>query len=400
MGLDMTSSGVPAGGDDALDRRSLRFTRLELHNWRNFTSVDVALQLRMFLVGPNAAGKSNFLDSFRFLSDIVTVGGGFEAAVAKRGGVSMLRSFAARRYPAISIEVALGNDRVPKEWQYVLTFTQDNQRRPKIERELVFHRGTKILSRPDDDDDNDPDRLRQTHLEQVNVNREFRDIADFFTTVRYMHVVPQLVREPERSVGRSNDPFGGDFLEQIAKTNKRSRDSRLKRIVDALRVAVPQLQELELQSDVWGVPHLRGRYQHWRPYGTWQTEEHFSDGTLRLLGLLWAVTEGPGPLLLEEPELSLHPEVVRNIPQMFARVQRRSGRQILVSSHSPDILNDPGIAMDEVLVLAPQTEGTSVKRIADDPQAVAMHSAGVELGEILSAVTAPHDVSQLTSFAS
>jgi predicted ATPase len=400
MGNQMPSMNSPGNDGDLVERKDLRFTRLALNNWRNFTSVDVGLQLRMFLVGPNASGKSNLLDSFRFLSDIVTVGGGFQAAVSRRGGVSMLRSFAARRYPAIRIHVTLGNERFPNEWDYTLAFTQDSQRRPRIESEIVLHRGKRLLERPDSDDENDPDRLRQTHLEQVNVNRNFRDVADFFASVRYMHVVPQLVREPDRSVGHSNDPFGGDFLEQIARTNKRTRDSRLKRIVEALRVAVPQLQEVELNTDVRGVPHLRGRYQHWRPYGAWQSEEHFSDGTLRLLGLLWAVTDGTGPLLLEEPELSLHPEVVRYIPQMFARVQRRSKRQILVSSHSPEILNDPGIGLDEVLVLIPQNEGTLVKRLADDPQAENMHAAGIELSEILGNMTRPPDASQLSLFAS
>ena len=354
----------------------------------------------MFLVGPNASGKSNFLDSFRFLSDIVTVGGGFEAAVSRRGGVSMLRSFAARRYPAVSIHVMLGNDRIPDEWEYTLTFTQDNQRRPKIERETVLHRGECLLDRPNDADLADPDRLRQTHLEQVNVNRDFRDVADFFGSIRYMHVVPQLIREPDRSVGRVNDPFGGDFLEQIARTNKRTRDARLRRIVDALRVAVPQLQEVELNTDVRGVPHLRGRFQHWRPHGTWQTEDHFSDGTLRLLGLLWAVTDGTGPLLLEEPELSLHSEVAKYIPQMFARVQRRNGRQILVSSHSPDILNDSGIGLDEVVVLVPGAEGTVVRILADDPRVKAMRSADIDLSEIISSMTAPPDAPQLGLFAS
>jgi predicted ATPase len=398
--MQMTSGDLSTNGNVSVDRKSLRFTRLKLGNWRNFTSVDVRLQLRMFLVGPNASGKSNFLDCFRFLSDVVTVGGGFEAAVSKRGGVTMLRSFAARRYPAINVEVTLGNDRVPDEWQYGLTFTQDNQRRPIITREAVYQRGSCLLNRPNKEDKADPDRLRQTYLEQVNVNRQFRDIAEFFSSVRYMHVVPQLVREPDRSVGRANDPFGGDFLEQIARTNKRTRESRLRRIVEALRVAVPQLQEMELQADVRGVPHLRGKYQHWRARGAWQTEEHFSDGTLRLLGLLWAVTEGTGPLLLEEPELSLHPEVVRQIPQMFGRVQRRSGRQILVSSHSPDIVDDSGVALDEVLALLPQTEGTLVKTLVDDPEAGAMHSAGVELSEILRGLTAPRDASQLSLFAS
>jgi predicted ATPase len=70
--------------------------------------------------------------------------------------------------------------------------------------------------------------------------------------------------------------------------------------------------------------------------------DQFSDGTLRLMGLLWAVLDGRGPLLLEEPELSLHPEVIRFIPQMFARIQRRTGRQIILSTHSADLLRDEG----------------------------------------------------------
>jgi predicted ATPase len=354
----------------------------------------------MFLVGANASGKSNFLDAFRFLAEIVSVGGGFQAAVSRRGGVSMLRSFAARRYPSVSVRVWLGTDRVADEWTYELTFTQDNQRRPLISGEIVTHRGTTVLKRPSQDDENDQERKYQTSLEQVNVNREFRDVADFFASIRYRHIVPQLIREPDRSVGKTNDPFGGDFLEQIARTTKKTRDSRLRRIVDALKVAVPQLQELELETDVRGIPHLRGRYQHWRPHGAWQSEEHFSDGTLRLLGLLWSVADGAGPLLLEEPELSLHAEVVRYIPQMLARVQRRNGRQILVSSHSIEILNDSGIGLDEVLVLLPRQEGTSVETLAGNQQAESMRAGGVELAEIVHGMTAPRQAAQLSLFAS
>jgi ABC-type molybdenum transport system ATPase subunit/photorepair protein PhrA len=70
---------------------SMRFIRIELKNWRNFTHLDVALSKRVFLIGPNASGKSNLLDTFRFLRDIVSVGGGLQEAVRKRGGVSTLR---------------------------------------------------------------------------------------------------------------------------------------------------------------------------------------------------------------------------------------------------------------------------------------------------------------------
>lgn len=353
----------------------------------------------MFIVGPNASGKSNLLDAFRFLSDVVTVGGGFQAAVQRRGGVSMLRSLAARRYPGITVRVTLGTDESEEEWEYELTFSQDNQRRPQIVREIVRHKGRQLLSRPDKEDAADADRLRQTHLEQVNVNRAFRDVADFFASIRYLHIVPQIVREPDRSIGRVNDPFGGDFLVQIAKTNKRTRETRLRRIAEALKLAVPQLEALELSTDERGVPHLRGKYRHWRKNGAWQNEEHFSDGTLRLMGLLWSVTEGAGPLLLEEPELSLHPAVVRYIPQMFAQVQRRTGRQILVSSHSVEMLTDEGIALDEVLVLLPEEEGTSGAVARDIDRVVAMRKAGVDLPEIVSGLTAPSAADQLSLFA-
>ena len=77
--------------------RPLRLIRLELRNWRNFKSAELDLEPRTFLVGPNAAGKSNLLDAIRFLHDIVAVGGGFEDAVTRRGGVSRLRCLAARR---------------------------------------------------------------------------------------------------------------------------------------------------------------------------------------------------------------------------------------------------------------------------------------------------------------
>ena len=53
-----------------------RFAQIELKNWKNFTQVSVALTDRMFIVGPNASGKSNFLDAFRFLRDLVLEGGG------------------------------------------------------------------------------------------------------------------------------------------------------------------------------------------------------------------------------------------------------------------------------------------------------------------------------------
>ena len=378
----------------------MKFSRISLENWRNFGRVDVPLQNRAFLVGPNASGKSNFLDAFRFLRDIVISGGGFQKSVTDRGGVSLIRNLAAWRYPDVVIQVAL-QEKEEIIWRYRIAFAQDNQRRPILKKEQVWRGSDLILDRPDDDDRADEARLRQTYLEQTFANREFRDIADFFTSVHYYHLVPQLVRDPERSIGRQVDPYGGDFLAQIASTQKHTKEARLRRILAALKVAVPQLSELKLEKDGRGVYHLYGNYEHWRPQGAWQTEADFSDGTLRLMGLLWSLLDGSGPLLLEEPELSLHPEIVRYIPQMMLRVQRRrrrAVRQVLLSTHSSDLLRDEGIAADEVLLFIPSREGSVVRVGADIAEVRQLLEAGLTVAEVVIPRTQPINVAQLSLF--
>ena len=380
-------------------RRTYRFTGLLLENWRNFVDADVNLQRRAILVGPNASGKSNFLDVFRFLYDIAAVGGGFQEAVRRRGGVSGLRALAARLYSDIGLRVTVGNDEEEEAlWEYRILFAQDKQRRPFIKKETVLHSGKALVERPNREDKDDPERMTQTYLEQVNVNREFRELVDFLGSVRYRHIVPQLVRDPDRSVGRQNDPFGGDFLEQLARTQLRTLNSRLRRITEALQVAVPQLQDLELHRDDRGTPHLRGRYFHWRSQGAWQNEQDLSDGTLRLLGFLWSILDGSGPLLLEEPELSLHPEVVRYLPQLIARAQRGSGRQVIMSTHSADLLQDKGIGMDEVLLLIPAGEGTEVHSAGSKFEIRQLLEAGLSMADAAIPYTRPEKSEQLALF--
>jgi predicted ATPase len=374
----------------------MRFLRLRLSNWRNFRNVDLLLARRAFIVGPNAAGKSNLLDSFRFLRDIAEPEGGFQRAVQKRDGVSQLRCLHARQSQiAVEVELLLDADR----WTYRLEFGQETsgRRRPMVREERVTQNGKTILSRPDKQDRADENRLTQTYLEQVTANRDFRPIADALSEVRYLHVIPQLVRQPQHgNAGR--DPFGSDFLEQLAKTPKRTLEARLRKINQALRIAVPQMKELKLERDELGIPHLKGLYEHWRPNAGWQSEEHFSDGTLRLLGLLWAFLDGDAPLLLEEPELSLHAAIVRYIPSMMARAAGKRTRQVLISTHSSELLTDPGIAPEELVLLIPTPEGTEVKLAAADAEIVTLLQAGESPGSVAISQTSPADAAQLVMF--
>lgn len=375
-------------------------SRLILKNWKNFKEVDVDLQDRMIVVGANASGKSNLLDVFRFLRDIAKAGGGLQKAVTDRGSIGKIRSLAARRNPNVEIEVYL-SEFGSKEvlWKYALGITQEPRgfRLPYISYEKVFKGEQEILSRPNESDRKDKDQRTQTYLEQINANGKFREIARFFETTLYLHLVPQLLKYPQAFTGPdlSGDPFGKGFLERVASTKENTRTARLKKIQNALKLAVPQLSELKFTTEL-GYPHLEAIYEHWRPGAGKQKEDQFSDGTLRLIGLLWALQEGESLLLLEEPELSLNGAIVSKLAPLIYRLQKPRKRQVIISSHSSDLLSDRGLSLNEIIVLEPAIEGTQVNVASNIKEVKSMLDAGMTPASSILPQIKPNKIDQLS----
>lgn len=378
-------------------------SKLVLKNWRNFRNLDVPLGQRSVVIGPNAAGKSNLLDVFRFLRTIAQPdGGGLQKAVKERGGVIKLRSLHARKDTEVLIAVEIKED--PEDESpalaYRLGFKSEGRglQRVMISHESLARNGKNVFDpRPNRDDRTDPVRLTQTYLEQINENSRFRDLKEFLSDITYLHLVPQLLKHADEISGRvlENDPFGQGLLQRIARTSQKTRDARLKRIQRALATAVPQFSELMFEQDpVTGSPHLAARFKHWRENGAKQREDQFSDGTLRLIGLLWALQDGDAPLLLEEPELSLNDAIVEHVPLMIDRVlrERKKGpftRQVLISTHSDNLLGtftDP-----ESVVLLESTENGSTARLPDEREREEI-AAGLNAAEVMLPKTRPKGV--------
>jgi predicted ATPase len=115
---------------------------------------------------------------------------------------------------------------------------------------------------------------------------------------------------------------------------------------------------------------------------------------------LWAHLAQPsGPLILEEPELSLHPEIVRRLAQVFALMQSPEGQQFLLSTHSPDLLQDEGIGLDEVLLLFPGSEGTEIRTAASFQETAILLEGGVTLSEAILPKTRPEGIERFASQA-
>ncbi len=368
-------------------------THLKLKNWRNFRDVDVDFQDITYLMGPNASGKSNFLDVFRFLRDIANPqGGGLQQALNSRGGMSKVRCLAARNNPKILIDIKISDtlDILPK-WEYILEIAQETTGRhlPYVSSERVINLKSKqtVLERPDERDHTDSRLLSQTALEQIAQNGEFRDIADFFENILYLHLVPQLLKfGNELAVKRmTNDPFGQGFLETIASTPEKVRSSRLRRIESILKEVIHGMSNLIFERDLVGRPHLKMKYTHWRPNGGWQLEEEFSDGTLRMIAFLWTLLDTKSVILLEEPELSLHQDIIEKIPELILRAKKsrkKADGQIFISTHSSAILSSP-VIRGQYLILKPSDKGEGTTVTPPSKQEESALDEGISPADIL-----------------
>lgn len=380
----------------------MRIKRVTAHNWRNFKTLDFPLEDRLFIVGPNASGKSNLLDLFRFLGDLGSSGGGLATAIDRRGGLSKVRSLFARNHKkgrlVLDIEILDGEE----TWRYELAIRGEGsgRNRPIVDAEIVEFNGDVVLQRPNADDEADRERLTQTHLEQISANQSFRVIAEYFARVRYFHLVPQIIRDPTRVTGIDDDPYGSDFIAQMNSVPPRSQKAWFRRMEAALRAAVPEFESLTLEVDTSGRPHLVAGYRNWRERPARQSEADFSDGTLRLIGLLWTLVSAPargGVLLLEEPELSLNSAVVRTLPAVLATAQRDRDLQVVLSTHAPELLDEEGVRPEEVLVLRVTGDGTIATLLSQIDEVRGEIAADLPTSDIVGELISPPELAGLVA---
>jgi predicted ATPase len=383
---------------------------IKLHNWKNFQNCEVNLSERCFIIGANASGKSNFIDALRFLRDISKQAGGLQNAVEERGGITKIRCLAARTQTNVSITVQLGepNEAQPL-WSYCLDIAHTGggimKSQVKILNEQVFSYTSNqyVCNRNSQNKNEDEETLKYTHLEQVNANREFRVIQMFFQNIEYLNVIPQLVRESSSLIQSysKEDYYGRNFLEKLAKMNERTRNSYFRKINEFLKIAVPQLEELKFVKDEVGVPHVEAKYMHWRAKGSKQQETQFSDGTLRLIGFLFALIDSNGVILLEEPEINLHSGIITQLPEFISKIQRakKGANQILITTHSYDMLTNLGISPQEVLILQPTSEGTTVNRVSDIDEIKTIVEAGLSIADAVIPYTKPKNIDKMSQLS-
>ena len=374
----------------------MKLTHIAITNWRNFAHIEFDMSSRLFVVGPNSSGKTNLLGALRFLGDIGRRG--LVAASEDLGGPD--------RYFRSGADSAA----------FVATFN-DTQNSTEFALFLrLMSAGSESTKRGSDADQTfafpmtDPptgelnDRYLDVHQTITAGGKKPADEGESFPVedeeaqrtrvrqtlagIRYIHPNPKKMLE--RS-DRYDPDHGTGFFQHAGRFSDQQLDAVVDRIRPIMASVVPEVLNLSYQRMGLGtevvfysdtpVHGASGVYSH----------EQFSEGTLRLLGMLFNLATLPrdtSVVLIEEPETFLQASVVRSLPSLLAEVAMNRDVQMIISTHSPELIDSELVLPSQVLMLRSENGETTGELLSqsNDPRIKAVVSAGLPKSQGIDAV--------------
>ena len=334
--------------------------RVRAKNFKSIAACDVKLGTLTYLVGPNGSGKSNFVDVLHFVKDALQ--GSLENALQLRAGLSEVRrrSGGHPTHFGIRLDTWLPDGR---EAYYAFKVGARQAGGFEVQQEecCIGAPGTGpsykvMLGKPEKSSEDvfpvsTPDRLALVNAAGLPA---FRPLFDALVGMGFYNLNPRVIRDLQKPQdGAMLKPLGENiasvvaFMERSAPEDKRLVEEYLNAVVPSVhgvaRMGVGHMETLEFRQDTAGAKHP------WR-----FAANSMSDGTLRALGILVALFQGgeaarPGLIAIEEPDVALHPAAAALVREALTRAAERS--QVLVTSHSPELLDDEGISADSLLAV-------------------------------------------------
>ncbi|MFT3662919.1 MAG: AAA family ATPase [Gordonia sp. (in: high G+C Gram-positive bacteria)] len=379
--------------------REFMVTRIMLKQFRSLKDIDVELGRLTVLVGPNGSGKSNVLDSLRLVAESLT--SSLDQALRNRGGVGEVRRRSQGHPTHFGIHLEFSGQAADgsvftgfygfevgavKGGGYRLA--KETCRVDGASGSTWFKVVGGTLKGASDDVAAvmPPANDQRLYLVVAAGRPEFLPVYEGLSGITVFSPVPDVIRQPQ-------SPDLGDYLSRdganlasVIHRLERTKDGRAAkaRIEDYLRVIVPGMKGVSRDSlGPWETleftQEVSGSDAPWR-----FPAQSVSDGTLRALAVLTALFASAGrvlgPIGVEEPESALHPAAAAVLMDALRDASER--RQVIVTSHSADLLDRDDFRVDEILAVRSVGGETIVGRV-DAGGEIALRESLYTPGELL-----------------
>ena len=366
-------------------------TRVVLRNYKSIAICDVALGPLTYLIGPNGSGKSNFVDALHLVRDALS--GSLDNAINERGGLSEVRrrSSGHPNHFGMRLEFRLRDGR---SGHYAFNIGALSHGGYEVQTEecvldgirtgpyFRLERGALLASSEASFPAVTPDRLALASASGLAV---FRPVFDALTAMGFYNLNPKLIRELQKPQdGRLLKPAGENIASVIGHL-ERTAPEAMTVIQEYLQTVVPMVHGVERRA-IGPMETLEFRQEMAGAKHPWRfLAQNMSDGTLRALGVLTALFQGtqdysPTLIGIEEPETALHPGASSALREALQRASEQT--QVIITSHSPDLLDDPSLSADALLAVAAVSGETRIAGL-DVASRTALRDQLFTAGELL-----------------
>lgn len=368
-------------------------TRVVLKNYKSIAACDVSLGPLTFLVGPNGSGKSNFLDALRFVSDALNTS--LDHAIRERGGINEVRRRSSGHPTHFGIRLEFKFDDGARGY-YAFRVGAQRNAGYEVQNEEIFLQ-TRVyhvnLERYVDDETihvvvrngrvvlNGRESMKapgdRLFLPIAPID-ELWDLSRWFASMGIYNFSPDQMRDfqsPDAGTVLARD---GRNIAGVLDQMTRERSDLVERVEAYLEQVAPDIRGVSTRA-VGNRETLEFRQAVSGAKDPWRfPASSVSDGTLRALGILVALFHVPRaehrqtilsfgtgiPLVgLEEPESALHPAGAGVLFDALREASRF--RQVLVTSHSPDLLDNKQVETDSILAVVSESGETQIGPVED-----------------------------------
>ncbi len=354
-------------------------TRVVLDNYKSIAHCDVRLGPLNYLVGPNGAGKSNFLDALRFVADALEQSVG--QALRSRGGGASICHAPHRQQGSFRIHLEFrGPDGA--DGNYTLKVGQSIGNTPSApwevqEERLVLpsRQGGTGSGLGGQFPGNGPFLGDRLGLSLVADEPAYREVYAALTRMLFYNIKPRNIEDVVTfEPGQFLPPDGSNLASVFFRlglppddVNDRINEYLRSILPGLVKVRVEPVMKEDLPPDVQKVALLfEQQFQAGGIHLFWPSQ--MSEGTLRSLAVLTALlqattTEGPRPSLvaIEEPEAQIHPAALGVLRD--AMVEASFSTQVVVTTHSADVLDSKDVDTDSILAVSAEDGVTHIAPI-------------------------------------
>lgn len=323
--------------------------QVTIKGYKSFKELNLKLGGLNLLIGSNGSGKSNFLSMFEMLNNA------FEQRlanyVATLGGVDKLLFHGRKVTDQIEAQLTMGHN------SYMLRLQEADGKLIVADERLGYYNDSVSISQ----------FTPETNIKGYNGMKRGDYIKTYLSHIRKFHFHDTGRRSPFASECHvQNDAYylyaNGENLSAILYRINREQPVVYRRIVKVIQSVAPYFQDFYFYVSQADTLRLQWRDKYGdMVYGP----NDLSDGTIRFIALatLFMQPELPSVIIIDEPELGLHPVAIQKLAGLIQSAKQR-GTQIIIATQSSDLISQ---FEPEDVITVTQTDGvTSMERLNSD----------------------------------